>query len=186
MNPSKTNQIEIEYSVILDVPAEKMDLVGWIRNFKPEEYRACTPATGDHNSMLGYCDGAGDNIYRNDERCGPVGMVQLYRESVMEPRHVYLVSPATRALLFGFWPMLIQITWDLKAEACDGNRTKFTCRIGCWMNPVYFFMAIHFLRFEFFGQAHCEEETPHFANYAARWSMRNDPDLRESYLSPRA
>lgn len=52
------------------------------------------------------------------------------------------------------------------------------------MNPLHFFLAIHFIRFEFFGRAHCEEETPHFANYAARWSMRNDPDRRDSYLLP--
>lgn len=104
MIKAKKNQLEIDYSVILDIPVEKIDLVGWIRNFNADEYRACTPATGDHKAMIAYCDGEGENIYRNDERCGPVGMVQLYREAEMERDHIFLVSPATRGVLLGSGP----------------------------------------------------------------------------------
>lgn len=185
MIQAQTNQQEVEYSAILDVPASAIDLAGWIRNFKPDEYRACTPATGNHFFMLGYLDGDGNNIYRNDERCGPVWMVQLYRESIMEPHHVFLVSPATRALVLGFWPMRTQVTWDLTAKPVEGDKTRFTCRIGYRMNPIYYVLARFFLAIGFFMEAHCEEETPHFANFAARFAMRNAPDRRESYLLPK-
>jgi hypothetical protein len=35
-------------------------------------------------------------------------------------------------------------------------------------------------------EAHIEEETPHFADSAARWATRDDSDQRASYVSPTA
>ena len=76
-------------------------------------------------------------------------------------------------------------TWDLTAKPVEGDKTRFTCRIGYRMNPIYYVLARFCLAIGFFMEAHCEEETPHFANFAARFAMRNAPDRRESYLLPK-
>ena len=56
-------------------------------------------------------------------------MTQLYREEIMEPQHVFLVSPRTKGRFLGFIPMTFQITWDMKVESLDAERSKFTCRV---------------------------------------------------------
>jgi len=71
----------------------------------------------------------------------------------------------------------------MKVEPLDENRSKFTCTIGARLNPVYQVLSF-LLRLTFWAQAHADEETPHFADSAARWATRNDPDRRASYVSP--
>jgi hypothetical protein len=40
------------------------------------------------------------------------------------------------------------------------------------------------IRLSYWTEAHLEEETPRFADSAARWATRNDSDQRASYVSP--
>lgn len=180
---AKPDQLKISTTVVVDLPADKFDLPGWAPNFTTEEYIACTPGTGAHKFMYVYRGEDGKNIYRNDESCGPIVMTQLYREEIMERQHIFLVSPQTKARMFGFWPMTIQITWDMKVEPFDANRSKFTCTLGSRLNVLYL-IASFFIRFTFWGQAHCDEETPHFAESAARWATRNETDRPVSFVSP--
>jgi hypothetical protein len=51
------------------------------------------------------------------------------------------------------------------------------------MNRLYL-LASFFIRLTYWTEAHIEEETPHFADSAARWATRNDSDQRASYVSP--
>ncbi len=182
---AKPDNLTASVSVIVDLPADKFDLPDWIKHFPNDEYIACTPATKAHKQMYVYRDADGGLVYRNDESCGGFFMTQLYREEVMERQHVFLVSPRTKGRFLGFIPMTFQITWDMKVESLDAERSKFTCKVGARLNPFYLFAGL-LIRLAYWTEAHIEEETPHFADSAARWATRNDPAQRASYVSPTA
>jgi len=71
----------------------------------------------------------------------------------------------------------------MQVEPFDENRSKFTCTIGSRLNPVYQFLSF-IIRLTFWAQAHADEETPYFADSAARWATRNDSERRASDVSP--
>ena len=180
---ARPDQLKSSVSVIVELPADRFDLVDWIVHFPNEEYVACTPATGAHKQMYVYRDADGGWVFRNDESAGGFAMTQLYREEIMERQHVFLVSPRTKGRFLGCIPMRFQVTWDMKVEPLDGDRSKFTCTVGARMNPLYL-LASFFIRLAYWTEAHIEEETPHFADSAARWATRHDSDQRASYVSP--
>lgn len=91
----------------------------------------------------------------------------------MEPRHVLLVSPQTKARYLGFVPIYMQITWDMKVESVDANRSKFTCVVGARPSPILPRQLPH--QTVVLERAHTEEETPHFAE-SVRWAKRNDSE----------
>ena len=180
---AKRDSFTSSFSVVVDLPAERMDLADWVVHFSNEDYIACTPATGAHKQMFVYRDPDGGWVFRNDESCGGFVMTQLYREETREKHHVFLVSPRTKGRFFGFVPMTFQVTWDMKVESFDDDRSVFTCKVGARMNPLYM-LAAFCIRLTYWTEAHIEEETPHFADSAARWATRNDSDQRRSYVSP--
>lgn len=176
------DNIKVSAAVAVDLPVDRFDLADWIINFSNDEYIACTPATHNHKIMYVYRDPDGGCVFRNDEFCGGFMMTQLYREEIMEKRHLFLVSPRTKGRFLWFLPMTFQVTWDMKVEPLDQNRSKFTCTIGARLNPVLW-LASFIVRLTYWAQAHAEEETPHFADSAARWATRNDGGQRKSYVS---
>lgn len=178
---AKRDNLKTSTSVIIDLPAEKIDLADWIVHFSNEDYVACTPATGAHKVMYVYRGGDGRWVFRNDESAAGFMMTQLYREEIMEPQHIFLVSPRTKGRLLGIVPLTLQITWDMKVEPVDENRCKFTCTVGARLNP-FLFIAGLFIRLSYWTEAHTQEETPHFAESAARWATRKDSERRDSYV----
>ena len=88
--------INIQSSVIYDLPAARFDLPGWLWNFSTKDYERSTPASGAHRYCSVYRDGDGGPVYRNDEFVGGFMMTQFYRERIMEPQRVRLKS-MTRA-----------------------------------------------------------------------------------------
>ena len=180
---AEPDNLKVSTSLVVDLPADRFDLADWIVHFSSEEYIDCTPATHNHKYSDVYRDPDGGYVFRNDEFCGGIMMTQLYRGEIMEREHVFLVSPRTKGRFLWVWPMTFQITWDMKVEPFDENRSKFTCTIGSKLNPVYQFLSF-VIRLTFWAQAHADEETPHFADSAARWVTRNDAERRASYVSP--
>ncbi len=178
---AKRDNLKTSTSVIVDLPAEKFDLADWIVHFSNEEYVACTPATGAHKVMYVYRAGDGRWVFRNDESAAGFMMTQLYRDEIMEPQHIFLVSPRTKGRLLGCVPLTLQITWDMKVEPVDENRSKFTCTVGARLNPLLFIAGL-LIRLSYWTEAHTEEETPHFAESAARWATRDDPEQRPTYV----
>ena len=132
---AKRDNLKTSTSVIIDLPAEKIDLADWIVHFSNEDYVACTPATGAHKVMYVYRGGDGRWVFRNDETAAGFMMTQLYREEIMQPQHIFLVSPRTKGRLLGIVPLTLQITWDMKVEPIDKNSCKFTCTVGARLNP---------------------------------------------------
>lgn len=171
-DPEPQYNINFHTSVIHDLPAERFDLPGWLRNFSCEDYVACTPASGAHRYSNVYRDGDGGLVYRNDEFVGGFMMTQFYRERIIEPQRVRLVS-MTRARFFYFWPIVFPLYWEMTVEPQDEQRCLFTCKIGAKLSPLYF-LASKLTSLMFWAQAHADEETPHFARFAARWATRND------------
>ena len=178
---AKRDNLKTSTSVIIDLPAEKIDLADWIVHFSNEDYVACTPATGAHKVMYVYRGSDGRWVFRNDESAAGFMMTQLYREEIMQPQHIFLVSPRTKGRLLGIVPLTLQITWDMKVEPIDENRSRFTCTVGARLSPLLFIAGL-FIRLSYWTEAHTEEETPHFAESAARWATRNDPERRDSYV----
>ena len=178
---AKRDNLKTSTSVIIDLPAEKIDLADWIVHFSNEDYVACTPATGAHKVMYVYRGSDGRWVFRNDESAAGFMMTQLYREEIMQPQHIFLVSPRTKGRLLGIVPLTLQITWDMKVEPIDENRSMFTCTVGARLSPLLFIAGL-FIRLSYWTEAHTEEETPHFAESAARWATRNDPERRDSYV----
>ncbi len=178
---AKRDNLKTSTSVMVDLPVERFDLADWIVHFSKEEYVACTPASGAHKVMYVYRGGDGRWVFRNDETAAGFMMTQLYREEIMEPQHIFLVSPKTKARFLGRFPIRFQVTWDMKVEPVDENRSKFTCTVGARLNPFYFIAGL-LIRLSFWTEAHTEEETPHFAESAARWATRNDPEQRSTYV----
>jgi hypothetical protein len=166
--------INFQSSVIVDLPADRFDLPDWLVNFSCKDYVSCTPASGAHKYSNVYRDGDGGRVFRNDEFVGGFMMTQFYREKIMKPQRVRLVS-MTRARFLYVWPMIFPLYWEMTVEPCDEKRSRFTCMIGARLNPVYFVMS-KLIRLLFWAQAHADEETPHFAKFAARWATRNDAD----------
>ena len=170
-------------SVIVDLPVEKFDLADWIIHFSNEDYIACTPASKAHQIMYVHRDGDGEYVLRNDEYVGGFQMTQLYRPQIMEKDHVFLVSPATRGRFLSVMPMKFQTSWDMKVEPYQGNRSLFTCTIGGGLS-WWQLLASKFTCLNYWSEAHCEEEGPHFADSAALWATRNDANQRASYVNP--
>jgi hypothetical protein len=71
------------------------------------------------------------------------------------------------------------------ARAKDGSvdRSIFSCAVDARVNPLYM-IADLCIRLSYWTEARMEEETPHFADSAARWATRNDSDQRASYVRP--
>ena len=74
---AKRDNLKTSTSVIIDLPAEKIDLADWIVHFSNEDYVACTPATGAHKVMYVYRGGDGRWVFRNDETAAGFMMTQL-------------------------------------------------------------------------------------------------------------
>ena len=180
---AKPDHLHASVSVIVDLPAEKFDLAEWIVQLSSEEYVACTPVSGAHKAMYVYRDGDGGYVFRNDESVAGFMIIQLYREEIMKPQHVFLVSPRTKGRFLGVLPMTFQVTWKMKVEPVDAGSSKFTCTVGARLHPLLQLAGL-FIRLQYWTEAHIEEETPHFADSAARWAARNDADKRGSYVSP--
>lgn len=170
---TKPDNLHAEYSVLVDLPVDRFDLAKWIVNFSNEDYVACTPATGAHKQMFVYRHADGGHVFRNDEFCGGFQMTQLYRAKVLEKEHVFLVSPATKGRFLWIVPMTFQVTWDMRIEPVDESTTKFTCHVGARLNPIYWLLS-QLIRLSYWTHAHIEEETPHFADAAARWAKGRD------------
>ena len=171
------DSLQASCSVVVDLPVDRFDLAGWIPNFSNEEYLACTPVSHAHKQMFVYRDADGGYVFRNDEMAAGFMMTQLYRPEIMEPRHVFLVSPRTKARYLGFLPIYMQITWDMKVESFDANRSKFTCVVGARLSPILL-LGSYLIRLSYWTEAHTEEETPHFAESAVRWAKRHDSETR--------
>ncbi len=166
-------------SVVVDLPVEQFDLAGWIPSLSNDEYLASTPASHAHKQMLVYRDTDGGYVFRNDETVAGFMMTQLYRPEIMEPRHVFLVSPRTKARFLRFVPLHIQVTWDMRVESFDANRSTFTCTVGARLNPLLR-LASYLIRLTYWTEAHTQEETPHFADSAARWTNRSSSERQDS------
>jgi hypothetical protein len=170
---AKPDSLTASCSVVVDLPVEQFDLAGWIPSMSNDDYLACTPASHAHKQMLVYRDTHGGYVFRNDETVAGFLMTQLYRPEIMEPRHVFLVSPQTKARYLRFVPLHIQVTWDMKVESFDADRSTFTCTVGARLNPVLR-LAGFLIRLPYWTEAHTEEETPHFADSAVRWARHRN------------
>lgn len=179
---AKPDNLNASVSVKVDLPAEKFDLADWIIHLSNEEYVACTPTSGAHKNMYVYRDGDGGYVFRNDESVAGFMMTQLYREEIRKPQHVFLVSPRTKGRFLGVMPMTFQVTWDMKVEPIDAHSSKFTCTVGARLHPILQLASL-FIRLHYWTEAHLEEEAPRFADSAARWAARNDPNRPGSYVS---
>lgn len=164
--------LNFQSSVIYELPAEKFDLPGWLRNFSTDDYERCTPASGAHRYCDVYRDGDGGLVYRNDEFVGGFMMTQFYRERIMEPQRIRLVS-LTRARFLKVWPIVFPLYWEMTVERHDAKSSLFTCKIGARLN-LFYFIASKLTALSFWSQAHADEETPHFAKFAAQWATRTD------------
>lgn len=181
-SPEPSYNINFQTSMIVDLPADRFDLPNWLVNFSSEDYIACTPASGSHKHSTVYRDADGDLVFRNDEWVGGFMMTQFYRSVMAEPNHIRLVS-MTRARFLHIWPIIFPLYWDLTVEPYGENRTLFTCKIGAKLSLIYF-IASKFSRLLFWSQAHADEETPYFADFAAKWATRGDDDQKSSYVHP--
>ena len=61
----------------------------------------------------------------------------------------------------------------MTVEPHDAKRSLFTCKIGAKLNPFYF-IASKMTALSFWSQAHADEETPHFPEFAGQWATCND------------
>jgi hypothetical protein len=174
--------LNFQSSVVVNLSAPKFDLAGWLPNFTCEQYVACTPSSKSHKYSHIYRDGDGELVYRNDEWVGGFMMTQFYRERIMKLDNVRLVS-LTRARLLEVIPLVFPLYWEMKVEPYQGesDRSLFTCLIGIKLDPLYF-IGGQITQLLFWAQAHADEETPHFANFAALWATRNDSEQQKNYI----
>ena len=177
-SPEPKYNINFQTSIIVDLPANQFDLPNWLVNFSSEDYVACTPASGSHKHSNVYRDADGGLVFRNDEWVGGFMMTQFYREVITKPDNVRLVS-MTSARFLHIWPIIFPLYWELKVEPYDGDRTLFTCMIGAKLNPFYF-IASKITRLLFWSQAHADEETPYFADFAVKYATLNDTEQKTS------
>ena len=80
---AKRDNLKSTTSVIVELPANKLDLADWIVHFPNDEYVACMHANCETSKMYFYRDADGDWVFRNDESCGGFTMTKLYREEIL-------------------------------------------------------------------------------------------------------
>jgi hypothetical protein len=155
----------------VEAPFEDVDIARWLQNLPTHEYQRCAP--GDHKAAGYTVDDDGTPMSINVEMIGTGLVVQKYRYEVAEAHYCKMVSLSDVLTPLG-WTST-QVVWELRMERVDGDLCRYT-------NTVTSHPTEHFLEFvaehgQTFAEAaaarqeasgaHCEVETPHYAQSIA-------------------
>lgn len=164
------------YSHEVDVPLAQIDIADWLFNLPEAEYqRCCAP---DHVSCGATFTDDGRKMSINVEKIGTGLVIQHYVAEEATPSYCKMNSISDVFTPTGERTQ-VNVIWELKAEAIDGNRTRYTNQVTC--HPTDAFMAFieqHGQSFEDAAAArqaaggdHNHRETPLFAESIARKAL---------------
>ena len=164
------------FSVIVNVPIEKIDIPTWCFGLPEAEYQACSPA---HCSAGVTTAPDGRRMSINVEVLGGSPMVQHYVEEVGKPDHLRLVSNSDVFTPTG--RIKIGVIWDLSVKKIDDRSCEFTNTVHTSATAELLdFLAEQGIPLEIFksarkpvSEAHNKQETPFFAKSIERHALRN-------------
>jgi hypothetical protein len=165
------------YSAEIDVPIQQIDIADWLFNLTEAEYqRACPP---DHIAAATTTTDDGRRMSINVEMIGSGLVVQHYVAE--EAGKTYVRMNSISDVFTANGRTQVNVIWELKAEAIDGGRTRYTNKVTA--HPTDAFMAFleqHGLSYEDAAAArqaaggdHNRRETPLFAASIGRRALAN-------------
>lgn len=161
------------YSHDVDIPLDQIDIADWLFNLPEAEYQRCCPP--DHVSCGATFTDDGRRMSINVEKIGTGLVIQHYVAEEATPSYCRMNSISDVFTPTGERTQ-VNVIWELKAEAIDGNRTRYTNQVTCHPTDAFMtFIEQHGQSFEDAAAArqaaggdHNHRETPLFAESIAR------------------
>ncbi len=116
--------VDSNFTAIINVPIEKIDLPQWAFTLPNHEYQSCSPA---HVAAGFTTSPEGKRMSINVEIIGGSLMVQHYVETLGTPHHMILESVSDIFTPNG--RTTINVLWELSVKAIDEGRCEFTNRV---------------------------------------------------------
>lgn len=143
---------------LIELAADRIDLVAWMKNLSDRDYQACSPAHRAAGAF--YENGTFGTI--NVESVGGHLLVHHYLATELEPLHVVMHSRDTRVYIMHIMPATIAVTWTLEAQANDSRSSRFRCTVEVHM-PAFLSVVANLGLLPLFLRRHVQGETPLFA-----------------------
>lgn len=159
-------------TAVIDAPAAKVDLFGWLRTLPDREFQRCAPP--DHKAVGYTVTDDGEPLSVMVETIGANLFVQHYQYPVAGTNHCRLVS-VSDVLTPAGWTTC-QVVWELTADSVDPETSRCTSAVTC--HPTAGFMRFIAAAGQSFDDAaavtqaalaeHCRRETPRYAESVSR------------------
>lgn len=165
------------YSATINVPADKVDIAGWLFDLPSEEYKRCCPP--DHIAAGSTWSDDGRRMSINVEMIGKGLVIQQYVAEVAEKTHCRMVS-----LSDVFSPQgrsRVQVVWDLSVEPIDDESCKYTNSVVssapdeylAWLRDNNMTLKQAADARQAASSDHNSRETPLFAKSIERYALKN-------------
>ncbi|MDT5066562.1 MAG: hypothetical protein QOK02_2717 [Mycobacterium sp.] len=112
-------------TAIIDAPARRIDIAGWLLNLPDAEYQRCAPP--DHLAAGSTTTDDGRPMSINVEQIGGSLMIQHYIAEVHRADHCRMVSLSDLQTPTG-WTK-VQVIWDLSIAPLSDETCKYTNRV---------------------------------------------------------
>lgn len=160
------------YSAEIDVPLEQVDIAKWLFTLPEAEYQRCCPP--DHIAAGVTWTDDGRRMSINVEMIGTGLVVQHYVAD--EAGKTYVRMNSISDVFTSNGRTQVNVIWELKAEAIDGGRTRYTNSVTAHPTDAFMtFLEAHGISYEDAAKArqeagsdHNSRETPLFAASIAR------------------
>jgi len=149
--------------IVIDHPAERINLPRWISTLSDREYQACSPG---HRAAGTFIEG-GRLGSVNVESVGGHLLVQHYIAVTSSPHHLVMHSGRTRVYLMHLVPATIEVIWTLDVERRDSDSAMFRCGVETRISGLLSALAA-LACLPLFVRWHVQGETPLFAKDIAR------------------
>lgn len=149
--------------VVINHPADRINLPLWISTLSDRDYQACSPG---HHAAGTFTEG-GTLGSVNVESVGGHLLIQHYLAVTTSPHHLVMRSTTTRVYLMHLVPATIEVIWTLDVEHGDSESAVFRCSVETRI-PVLLSALATLAFLPLFLRWHVQGEAPLFARDIVR------------------
>ena len=143
----------------VEVKSENINLYKWVTDLKSEEYESFSTS---HLAMGKYKDETGTRLI-NVEDIGGSLITQYYYFKKTEKAHVILHSDRSMVLVLHWFPVRINVPWEMSVSEDLSGQTILTCTIGALFPNKFLEIAARSMLLGYFLKKHLLEEAQAFA-----------------------
>ncbi|ORM38105.1 hypothetical protein [Williamsia sp. 1135] len=177
MTATPRPDLQLSHAVVtsdVTAPLEYVDIEQWLKTLPTHEYQRCAP--GDHKAAGYTVDDDGTPMSINVEMIGTGLVIQQYRFEVASKHYCKMVSISDVFSAAGW--TTTQVIWELGIEQLVGDNLRYINTVTS--HPTEEFLEFITASGQTFEEAaaarqqasgaHCELETPHYAQSIANFA----------------